>query len=866
MRTQSQRNRHLAPSGNAVRNRHWLAVVVAIPMLLAGCAAQKAYRQGEDFVAQGKIDEGLAKLEEASTREPEDAQYRSSLLAAREKALRRYDEEGDSLAASGAREAARKAYQHALTIEPVNERALAGMAALESGARLEALVDRAAALAARKQRDEARRLIDTVLTEAPNNPRALALQRKLGSDSGAARVDEALAVAYRKPIRIDFRDAPLKQVFDAVSRSSGLNFVFDKDVKTDQHASIVLRNSTIEATVRYLLATNQLAQQVLDENTVLIYPNTPAKQKDYQELAVRTFFLSNADAKTIADTLKTILKCHDVVADEKLNMVIVRDTPAVIKMAERLVSLEDVAEPEVMLEVEVLEVSRDSLQDLGIAWPSSVTVTPLPVGTSISSLATSGSTGTAVGSGYGSTAGSSTGSTPSLALSDLLHQTTHTLGLSSIAATANANEQDSTAKLLTNPRIRVRNHEKAKILIGERVPNITSTATSTGFVSQSVNYLDVGLTLNVEPSIYLDDTVGIKVSLEVSSLLNTITGSSGTTAYEIGTRTASTVLQLKNGETDVLAGLIDSEERTSGNSLPGLGQLPVLGRLFGATTDDDKNTEIVLAITPHLVRNIQRPDADAAYFTAGTESNMQSMVISNGLGDTARTIPVSTRSTAATSATPDHSMSSGTGAGLNGDNGSGGGVGGINGANGASGANGVYGAGTGANGTDGSAYGTGGGTYGDDGVPYVGGGVTGAGMAQMTIQGPSQVKVGDSVTVALTMQADQPLTSASTTLSYDTTKLQFTGATEGDFMKEGGASTSFSNRVIQGGQLILADSVAGGTGASAQGTFAVLTFKALAPVSQTSIQVQPGTIIGVSGQQFSMTPPQPYSFGVASTQ
>lgn len=836
-----------------MRRRRWLALIVA-PVLLAGCAAQKAYQQGQDFVAQGKIEEGLAKLQEASTREPEDAQYRSAWLATREKALRRYDEEGDGLAASGARAAARKAYQHALTLDPANERALTGISALESGARLDALVDRAETLAAGKERDEARRLIATVLTEAPANPRALALQRKLGADSGAARVEEALAVAYRKPIRIDFRDAPLKQIFDAISHGSGLSFVFDKDVKTDQRASIFLRNSTIEATVRYLLVTNQLAQQVLDENTVLIYPNTPAKQKDYQELAVRTFFLSNADAKTIAETLKTILKCHDVVADEKLNMVIVRDTPAVIKMAERLVTLEDVAEPEVMLEVEVLEVSRDNVENLGIAWPSSITVTPLPVGTSISALATSGSSGTSTGSPYGSfssTGSGSTGSTPSLALSDLLHQTTHTLGLSSIEATANANEQDSTAKLLTNPRIRVRNHEKAKILIGERVPNITSTATSTGFVSQSVNYLDVGLTLNVEPAIYLDDTVGIKVSLEVSSLLNTVTGTSGTTAYEIGTRTASTVLQLKNGETDVLAGLIDSEERTSGNALPGLGQLPVLGRLFGATTDDDKNTEIVLAITPHLVRNIQRPDADAAYFSAGTETNMQSIVTSNGLGSSPHVTPISTRSTGASNTTPDRATANGTQGGLNGANGSGAGA---------------YGGATGASNSDGSAYGNAGGSYGGDGVPYVGGGTAGGGVGQMTIEGPAQVKVGDSVTVAVTMQADQPLTSASTTLNYDTTKLQFTGATEGDFMKQGGATTSFSDRVVQGGQLILADSVTGGVGASSQGTFAVLSFKALAAAAQTSIQAQPGTIIGVSGQQFTMTPPPTYTFGVATTQ
>lgn len=840
MRTQFlRRNIHPATGGLAMRNRRWLALMLALPVLLDGCAAQQSYRDGEKLVSEGKVDEGLAKLEDAVKREPQDAKYRSTWIADRETAITRYDEQGDRLAANGAREAARKAYQHALAIEPANERALAGLAALESGARIDALVTRAEALAARQQGDEARRVLATVLTEAPANPRARALQSKLVAGTGASRVEAALASAYRKPIRIDFRDAPLKQVFDVISRSAGLNFLFDKEVKTDQRTSIFLRNSTIEAAVRYVLATNQLAQQVLDENTVLIYPNTPAKLKDYQELVVRTFFLSNTDAKTIANTLKTIVKSHDIVADETRNIVIVRDTPEAIRMAEKLVALEDVPEPEVMLEVEVLEVQREDLQNLGIAWPSSVSVSPQPLGTTISSIGTStGSIGTSTVGSLGSSSTSSSASSPALALYDLLHQNSRTLGVSSLQVTANANLQDSGAKLLTNPRIRVRNHEKAKILIGERVPNITSTATSTGFVSQSINYLDIGLTLNVEPTIYLDDTVGIKVALEVSSLLNQVTGSSGTTAYEIGTRTASTVLQLKNGETDVLAGLIDSEERTSGNKLPGLGQVPVLGRLFGATTDDDKKTEIVLAITPHLVRNIQRPDANLAYFTAGTESNMQSMIQSNGLVATA---PSSSATSSGSSGDADRAASSGLKNGLNGASGTGTGTG-----------NSAYSGGTGTS------------DLSSTGSPYVGAGASSVGTAQMSIQGPAQVKVGDSVSVALLMQGDQALTSVSTTVSFDSTKLQFTGASEGDFLKQGGGSTSFSSRLGQAGQLILSDSSSGGTGASEQGTFAVLTFRALAAASQASIQAQPGSVVGVGGLPVTMTAPSAYTFGVAA--
>jgi general secretion pathway protein D len=825
----------------------WLAplvLAVALPVLLAGCAAQKAYRAGEDLVAQGKVDEGLAKMQEAMTQEPHDAQYRATWLAVRASTLTHDNEQGDRLAASGARDAARKSYQHALTLDPENERALAGLAALDQAARLDALVAQAEAMAAKQNVAGARRLVEQVLTEAPEQPRALALQRRLTLDSGATRIEAALAAAYRRPIHIDFKDASLKQVFDVISRSANMNFLFDKDVRTDQHTSIFLRNSTIEAAVRYVLATNQLAQQVLDENTVLIYPNTPAKLKDYQELAVRTFFLSNAEAKTVANTLKTILKAHDIVVDEKLNLVIVRDTPDVIHMAEKLVALEDVAEPEVMLEVEVLEVQRNSTQSLGIQWPDSLTVTPLPVGSVISNTGSGNNTGNGFGNPFSSGSfgiPSSGGSNPpALSLNDLFHQTSKTLGVSQIQATAQANLVDSNAKLLTNPRIRVRNHEKAKILIGERVPNITSTATSTGFVSQSVNYIDVGLTLNVEPSIYLDNSVGIKVALEVSSLLNVVSGgNSGTTAYEIGTRTASTVLQLKNGETDVLAGLIDSEERTSGNKIPGFGQLPVLGRLFGATTDDDKNTEIVLAITPHLIRNIQRPDAAAAYFSAGTETNSQGLMQSNGISS-ASFSPGS--SSSSTSATPGKAPSSGFG---------------NNSAQGTNGLGSNYG-GAGSGTVGGGA----GGFAGGEGDPVVAGGAPGTGTAQMTVQGPQQVKVGDSVTVTVTMQADQPLLIVPANVTYDSSKLQFTGVTEGDFLKQGGAQTNFSSRVGQNGQLSLSDSASGGTGATASATYAVLSFRAIAPSSQTSIQVQPGTLLGLTGIPVTALPPTPYDLTV----
>ncbi|HEY8026816.1 MAG TPA: cohesin domain-containing protein [Burkholderiaceae bacterium] len=802
--------------------------LLALGLTLAGCAAQMAYRDGKNLVAQGKVEEGLAKFQEALAHDPHDVDYRSAYLQTRERALSSFVEKGDRLAANGSNDAARQSYQRALGIDPSNAKANAGMRSLDSDLRQATLLGDAEAALNKKDFDLARQKLGSVLTENPANARALSLKRQIDEQTSSAPVESQLAKAYKKPITIEFRDVALKQIFEVISRTSGLNFLFDKDVKTDQKTSIFLKNSSIESAVHFVLLTNQLEEQVLDGNTVLIYPNTPAKQKDYQEMAVRTFFLTNAEAKTVANTLKTIVKSRDIVVDEKLNMLIIRDSPDAIKLAEKLVALQDIAEPEVMLEVEVLEVQRTRLQDLGIQWPASLTVTPLPLGTQL----TSG------GSTTGNNGGTTTTTTPStssstLSLNDLLHQSRRSLGVTVGSATANANLQDSDAKLLTNPRIRVRNHEKAKILIGERVPNITSTATSTGFVSQSINYIDIGLTLNVEPTIYLDDDVGIKVSLEVSSIISQVNTTSGTSAFEIGTRTATTVLRLKNGETDVLAGLIDNQERTSGNKLPGLGELPVVGRLFGATTDDDQKTEIVLSITPHLIRNIQRPSASDANFPAGTESSLRNRPDSGGgAGVAPGTSPSANSAPAPAATTPPRNGNAANpnATGLSDPNA-------IN-----SGMN---------NGSNGMPI------TGNGDVAGIGGGITGSGTATLAWQGANQVSVGSTVTVSLTMQASQPISSVPLTIGYDSSKLTVKGIAEGAFLKQSGTATTFtSQNTASAGQIVIKDSTANASsGATAQAPVVTITFQAVAPVASTQITLLNAAPLGVGGTLVPTVPP-----------
>jgi general secretion pathway protein D len=347
--------------------------------------------------------------------------------------------------------------------------------------------------------------------------------------------------------------------------------------------------------VRFLLTTNQLEMKVLNDSTILVYPNLPNKVKDYQELTVKSFYLANADVKQTLNLIKTVVKTRDVFVDERLNMLTMRDTPEAIRLAERLITAQDLVDPEVVLEVEVLEINRNKLINLGIDFPNRLSFGALG----------------AAGAGQ-------------FTLAEWLNRNAGMVNIkiTDPALALNLLHQDTDNNILANPTIRVRNREKAKILIGNKVPVITTTATANVGISESVTYLDVGLKLNVEPNVYLNDEVAMKVALEVSSITNTIKDQNGTTTYTLGTRNAETVLRLRSGETEVLAGLIQDQEQITASKVPGLGDLPMVGRLFGNRQNQHDKTEIVLLITPYVVRNIDRPDASALEFPSGTDSTI----------------------------------------------------------------------------------------------------------------------------------------------------------------------------------------------------------------------------------------------------
>jgi general secretion pathway protein D len=528
----------------------------------------------------GDVDRGLAKLEEAAKAAPNNSDYQRSYERERDLVVVKYVAEGDILRATLRYDRAAIAYRNALKLDRSNKPAQAGLAALEKARAQSSLVSEAQAEIAAGELASAEEKLRAVLAANPDQRDARAVMSELSQRrneqraAAAAAAPPALSSPFTKPITLEFRDASLKSVFEVVSRASGINFVFDRDVRADTKINIFVRDTSLDDVVKLILITNQLERKLLNENSVLIYPDTPAKRKEYQELVMRSFYLANADVKQALNMVKGMVKTPDVFVDEKLNLLVVKDTPEAMRVIDRLVRALDLAEPEVMLEVEVLELGQGTIQQLGIKYPETINIGKVP--------------------GAGGAAGD---------LAFVLGEDDVKGFVLNPPLVVDLKAQDGDVKVLANPRIRVKNREKAKVHIGDRLPVVTTTSTANVGVSSSVSYLDVGLKLDVEPNIYLRDEVAIKVGLEVSNVRNTLRIEQ-TLAYEIGTRTTATVLQLKDGETQLFSGLISDEDRRTADKVPGLGDLPVLGRLFSTQNDTRRKTEIVLLITPRIVRTL----------------------------------------------------------------------------------------------------------------------------------------------------------------------------------------------------------------------------------------------------------------------
>lgn len=583
-----------------------LGLCVGLSLLLSSCASPLV-RKGDRAVFDGQWDQAVASYREALKKDPFNPSIQTSLDQARVRAGASHYSEGRQALDEHRLADALREFKQALALDPSAQEHHDGMAEalrlkeareyVEAAGKFTGLGRPEEALAAYEHAVE----LDPSLTQALDAITQITKQQRGEKSLGGST----------QPITLRFQNAKLKEVFEILARTAGVNVIFDKEVRDDP-ITIFVKDLPFDDALNLILSTNNLLTQRIGSDTLLVMPNSKQKQAQYQDLLLRTFYLANAKAKDAVNLVRTMLDSKKIYVDEKINAIVVRDEPAKLQLAERMLFAIDRREPEIELDLEVLEVNRTKSLKYGLNFAKQAGLGVIPGG----------------GSG-----GISTSPT------QFTFQQLTSIGPGSYLFRLPASvlidffKQDSDAKTLASPKLRVINNKSASINIGDKQPILLSTTNvlpgqaATGAIPTtstvtSIEFKDTGVKLTVEPSINVLDEVTMKLKVEVTRLGDQVTlqASPEIKQFKFGTRSAETTLSLKDDETVVLAGLIQDEERKSRSSVPLLGDIPVLGQLFTSTTEDVVQTEVVLTLTPRVVRSMGAPPMATHAMWSGTDN------------------------------------------------------------------------------------------------------------------------------------------------------------------------------------------------------------------------------------------------------
>jgi general secretion pathway protein D len=581
-------------------------IIVFIAGTLLSCSSPDLHR-AKSFADRGEWDKAVALYREALKKNPFSPEIQDRLDEAKAKAAESHYGEGRKHLEEHRLFEAIREFKLALGMDPSKQEYFASMSEalrlkeareqLQAGEKLMSLGRLEEAQAAYERSVE----LDPSLTQSLEKITEITKQQRVLKTVGT----------YTQPVSLRFQNAKLKEVFEILARTAGVNVIFDKEIRDDP-VTIFIKELPFDEALNLILSTNSLVAQRVAPDTILVMPNSKQKQAQYQDLLLRTFYLSNAKAKEAVNLVRTMLDSKKIYVDEKVNAIVVREEPAKLQLAERLLYAIDRREPEVELDLEVLEINRTKNWKYGFNFAKQAGLGITPPGT--------------------------TGSISTNPTQFTFSQLT-ALGPESYLFTFPASviidffKQDSDAKTLASPKLRVINNKPATISIGDKQPILLSTTNvlpgqaATGAVPTtstvtSIEFKDVGVKLTVEPSVNLNDEVTLKIKVEVTRLGDQVTlqASPEIKQFRFGTRMAETTLMLKDDETVVLGGLIQDEDRKNRTTVPVLGDIPFLGHLFSSVTIDRISTEVVLTITPRIVRTLGTPPIAGQAFWSGTEN------------------------------------------------------------------------------------------------------------------------------------------------------------------------------------------------------------------------------------------------------
>jgi general secretion pathway protein D len=404
-----------------------------------------------------------------------------------------------------------------------------------------------------------------------------------------------LPVDAKLPDSLVFSSASSRNVFRSIAQFAGMNIVFDPGFR-DETINADLRKMTLADALTSVTASTRTFYRVTAQRTITIIPDTPAKRREYEESVVQTLYLSNADLKEVIDLLRIVVDVRQVTGMTAINAISLQDTPEHIAAATRLIAAIDKARPEVIIDVELLEVDRARLREFGIQ---------------IASPGSPGISGTADVNRDG------------LTLQDLSNLTRADVFVTGVPGIYyRLLKSDNNTRILANPQLRTSEGIAAQAKFGEEVPvPVTVFAPiATGGINQqpitSFNYRPIGVNIDITPRTHHDDEVSLTLKIELSSISGTGTGATaGLPTF--ASRQITSTIRLKDGQTNMLAGLIRDEERTVLEGVPGLSDLPLVGRLFARNRKESTQTDIILTLTPHIVRTLDLTEADLRPFRLG---------------------------------------------------------------------------------------------------------------------------------------------------------------------------------------------------------------------------------------------------------
>lgn len=558
-----------------MRYAKFLLLVGAVA-ITASCASYRLIRQASDAVQTENWDAAVYYYMEALAKDPGNLKLKMHLHRARRRAAEEHFKRGMQLAEVGALSPAAGELQMAVQLDPTHQYAEMELRKVQKDLIVVLQEGGEAKLAAMKKAASEMKVKPPVLSPTSN---------------------EAISLVFPNQTKV-------KEIYKAIGDAFGINLLFDPKLKDNQIA-IELKNVTAQQALESVMQAASHFYKVLDEKTLIIVEDTPQNRRDYEDLVVKTFFLSNADVKDVNNMLRALIDARRISTNEQLNSIVIRDTADKVAIAERLINANDKSKAEVMVGIELIQVDSNKLRDIGMSLSSySYPITLDP------SLITGAADKTRI------------------PLPDLGDITRSMWGMVVPNLTVNLIKSAGEAETLAQPEMRITEGEKGSLVIGDRVPIPTTTFNTTQTVGGNIvpitafQYQDVGIKINIEPRVHHNNEVTLKLEVEVSELGEYVEVSQGQRQPKIGTRTINTVIRLKNGETSLLAGLFRFRRSESNAGLPWISDIPVIGGLFRSNRREVSKQDLILTLTPHIIRNPDITEEDLAPVWVGTENRI----------------------------------------------------------------------------------------------------------------------------------------------------------------------------------------------------------------------------------------------------